>query len=230
MMVVFDLDDTLYKEADYVASGCQAVAKTIASRHPLLSTTELLETINSCASVADGFDALIAAVNNKYHNSLNIKDILTIYRTHFPDIHLDNVTEETLQNIVNQGFKLGLISDGRITAQMAKIRALGLNQYISEHNILISEAIGADKHFSLPFELMMRRNPSERQFVYIGDNPEKDFLWPNKLGWLTVMLLDKDKKNIHPQDFQNVNPYAAQFKISSLSELPQLLHKGDYVK
>ena len=135
---------------------------------------------------------------------------------------------------------MGMITDGRIQTQRLKIHALGLDKYIPEQNILISEATGADKHFSLPFDIMMRRNPGESRFVYVGDNPEKDFLWPNRLGWLTVMLLDTDGRNIHPQRIpadsrcyikgSTENLCEPTLRISHLSALPQLLHNGDYVK
>ena len=37
------------------------------------------------------------------------------------------------------------------------------------------------------------------RYVYVGDNPRKDFLAPNSLGWFTVGIRSSGR-NIHPQE------------------------------
>lgn len=65
----------------------------------------------------------------------------------------------------------------------------------------------------------MNRYPECRDFTYVGDNPRKDFIAPNALGWLTVCLKD-DGRNIHKQDFTSITALALPKKtIESLKEL-----------
>ena len=35
------------------------------------------------------------------------------------------------------------------------------------------------------------------EYFYVADNPKKDFIVPNKLGWRTVMIEDDQRKRIH---------------------------------
>lgn len=199
-MLVFDLDDTLYKEADYVASGCRAIAAAAHEACTLLSPAKALSIITGEASTAAGFDALLAEIQHLCPgNQFDIKALLKIYRFHKPDISLSPEVREVLGSLKRRGVCMGIITDGRTVSQRNKIEALGLMEFFRSENIIISEEIGADKKSPEPFSDMMRRNPGESHFVYVGDNPAKDFLWPNRLGWTTVMLLDTTGRNIFPQ-------------------------------
>lgn len=225
-MIVFDLDDTLYKEAEYVESGIRAVAAD-AEEAGIMTASQAYSLIKSASDTASGFDRLAAyALQSDKSEVFDIQQILAIYRNHTPDISLPPDVHMLMERLKSENKAMGLITDGRSIAQRSKIKALGLDRYISSDNILISQEIGADKRWPTAFEEIMRRNPEESSFVYVGDNPEKDFLWPNRLGWLTVMLLDTDHTNIHPQAIPSLNPdidYNARHFIKRLSELPQLL-------
>ena len=118
-----------------------------------------------------------------------------------------------------RGETLGLITDGRSNTQRAKIKALGLERFIEPRNILVSGETGFDKTHREPFDMIMMRNPAERRYVYVGDNSAKDFIWPNKLGWLTVQLDDADGVNIHPQSSDRPAAFLPQRHIGSLSQL-----------
>lgn len=229
-MIVFDLDDTLYKEADYVASGFRHVVNELVCRS-LLNSDDARTLLDSSEPVSDIFDRILSMVGNPA--KLAITDILAIYRAHYPEISLDAETEQTLLEFNRLGYRMGIITDGRIVAQQNKIDALNLGQFINPANILISEAIGADKHSAKPFRTIMERNPDQQEFWYIGDNPEKDFYWPNKLGWKTVMLRDDSNRNIlNQRQILSKTPadHHATHTIPSLSLLPHLLHNGYYVK
>lgn len=246
-MIVFDLDDTLYKEADYVKSGVDAVCNRIISRG-LLSSDEATRICKTAKDTAGAFDALITEISARHGQELlTINDILKIYRNHMPSLKLDKVTEKALTELHRAGNEMGIITDGRSVTQRNKIKALGLDRFFRPQNILISEETGASKHDRIAFERMMELNPSEKTFTYVGDNPYKDFLWPNRLGWYTVMLRDNDGRNIHPQPKENTytteidhsdsentsydntespdltNLYLAKSTINSLSDLPGLI-------
>ena len=49
----------------------------------------------------------------------------------------------------------------------------------------------------------MKRYPECHDFTYVGDNPRKDFIAPNALGWQTVCLKD-DGRNIHRQRVDDI--------------------------
>ena len=198
-MIVFDLDDTLFPEIDYVHSGYRAIGREL-ERHGIMSENE-----------AVGF--LMASDNTAW--------MVDTYRYHTPDICLGKVTESTLAGLRDKGITLGIITDGRSATQRAKIKALGLDRFIHADNIVVSSEIGADKTSELPFITIAERNPNERMFMYVGDNPAKDFRWPNSMGWDTVMLLDKGR-NIHSQRINVPPDYRAHHTISSITEIALL--------
>lgn len=223
--VIFDLDDTLYKEHDYVASGCNAVAETLAARYHQSALT-LHQIINCQSDTSTGFDALISFLRAKGNKAVSIAEILEIYRNHEPTLELPDDTKIVLQQLQSKpDIAIGLITDGRSAGQRAKIRSLGLDKIFPPQNIIISEEIGADKHTRVPFELIqqkLRKQFSISQFVYVGDNPRKDFHWPNQLGWLTIQLLDPMRENIKPP-ITVEGVFAAKTSINSLAELPRTL-------
>lgn len=224
-MIVFDLDDTLYKESEYVDSGIRAVAVD-AEKSGVMSAQDAYGLIKRAPDTASGFDRLAAeSLDLELSEPFDIQRMLAVYRFHTPQISLPTESRELLDYLKNEGINLGIITDGRSETQRAKIMALGLDKYIPDRNILISQEVGADKHWPTAWELMMRNNCEERQFVYVGDNPAKDFYWPNRLGWQTVMLLDTTHRNIHPQIVEGAMAGSqASRTITTLSELIDVTH------
>lgn len=229
-MIVFDLDDTLYKEAEYVDSGIRAVAIE-AGKIGIMTEQDAYNLVKNAPDTATGFDLIAAKAFELIPpgNVFDIQRMLAIYRSHIPQLSLTTETADLLENLKNTGINLGLITDGRSITQRGKITALGLEKYMPSKNILISQEIRADKHQPVPFQEMMKRNPAEKGYVYVGDNPEKDFLWPNRLGWQTVMLLDTEGKNIHTQVLAGTDSEQTAHKlISNISELPTVLDSSRY--
>lgn len=213
--IAFDLDDTLYKERDYVKSGYRAVAESIARNHD----TSADDLLSYMVSSSDPFDALLQMFGSEY----SISDFLEIYRSHVPVLSMSTDTRELLKSLKESGCQLGIITDGRSISQRNKIIALGLDYYIPQDNIFISEEIGSDKTTPNPFELFKLKVKAS-SYYYIGDNPLKDFFWPNKLGWTSLMLRDTENLNIHPQSFAGQDKaYKPKFIIENIKQLCQLL-------
>lgn len=224
-MFATDLDDTLYREIDYVMSGYRAIADELERAH-IMRSSEVVEVLETAENTWHGLDNLAARIwqahpDTKYSS---VDWMLDIYRNHTPDIRLMPEVRETLENISNAGHKIGIITDGRSSTQRAKIEALGLLDLISPENIIISSEVGGDKTTRLPFDKMISNNPHEKQFVYLGDNPAKDFRWPNAMGWTTVELKDCDGKNIHPQSIEVPDNFKAKYIIT---DFPDILNVSD---
>lgn len=90
---------------------------------------------------------------------------------------------------------------------------------INKGRAVISEDFGSEKPALANFEYFINRYPECHDFTYVGDNPRKDLIAPNALGWLNVCLKD-DGRNIHKQDFTSITAQALPKKtIESLKEL-----------
>ena len=211
-MTVFDLDDTLFKERDFVTSSFRVIARE-ADRRGIISYEKALAILCAGRDGGMAFSSLAEEVAARAPGcGLTEEWMVNTYRTHTPDIKLDDATESVLAALRERGETLGLITDGRSNTQRAK-------RFIEPRNILVSGETGFDKTHREPFDMIMMRNPAERRYVYVGDNSAKDFIWPNKLGWLTVQLDDADGVNIHPQSSDRPAAFLPERHIGSLSQL-----------
>lgn len=204
-VICFDLDDTLYKEIDYLESAYKEIAEYVG--HPEV-TDQMLDWYQSGENA---FKKLIEF----YNLTLSIADLLKIYREHYPDIHLDEGVKEFLVSLKEDGAKLGLISDGRSLTQRNKIKALGLEGFFDIE--IISEEFGSEKPCLKNYQAVMDKFPERKLFVYVGDNTAKDFWAPNQLGWRTVCLA-QDKRSIHRQDMSLGKEYMPERVITNLKD------------
>lgn len=217
-VVVFDLDDTLYKEIDYLKSAYREIASLV---YPVLKADYkdenavyhwMMENYQKGRNV---FDELL-----HYLLPFEKQELLQIYREHKPAIALSEETVEVLEILKKEGYVLGLITDGRSLTQRNKIEALGLDKYIETSLILISEETGFCKPSLESIQYVMKLYPGA-SYVYVGDNPQKDFYGPNQLGWMTICLKN-DGRNIHPQE-EVEEAYRAQVSIENLKEIIKYL-------
>jgi len=185
--VVFDLDDTLFRERDYVRSGFAAVGESL--RRQVGRRTDF------AGWMWRRFDSgrrenVIDALNAHFRLGLSRRDIRRLvetYRRHRPRMRPCRGVEDLLRRMRRRGYKLGLLSDGYLPAQRLKLAALGLDRHFDA--VIFTEDLGRRAWKPSPegFEKMRRRLRVPRAVcAYVADNPAKDFLAPNRLGWLTI--------------------------------------------
>jgi len=200
---VFDLDDTLYSERNFEKSGIEFVYHNLSIKHISLETI-LNNRENWIEQIIDGSN-----------NQITLQIVLDIYRNHFPSIQLYNDAKVFLEKLLSQGIEMSLITDGRSITQRNKLRALGIESFFK--NIVISEEVNSEKPSEYNFRMVMYNKIAEN-YIYIADNPKKDFITPNKLGWTSICLLDRGH-NVHEQVFTNSIEYNPHFKIKSFNEI-----------
>ena len=222
-VVCFDLDDTLYKEIDYLKSAYREIASYAAdycrgcSDSPIILSVKAYEAM--LLAYKEGQNAF-ERLNAFLGINLPISQYLQIYRMHKPNIRLSESVVSVLNLLKSSECIIGLITDGRSVQQRNKMEALGLNRWIMDEDIVISEEFGSEKPTSANYEYFMKRYPECDEFIYIGDNLKKDFIAPNALRWLTVCLKD-DGRNIHKQDFTSVSTKAMpKIIIDDIMNLP----------
>jgi len=187
--VVFDLDDTLSDERDYVRSGFAHVARS-AGRTDAESAALLawLWDAFEAGVRGDTFDRLLVAFPD-LAGRLTRDDLVAAYRGHEPDIALAAGVEPVLDELRRRGLRLGVLSDGPAASQAAKARALGLERWFDP--IVLTGALGPEfgKPATAGFERIEgawdERGPA---LAYVADNPEKDFIGPRRLGWATIRI------------------------------------------
>jgi len=217
--VVFDLDDTLYKEVDYVKSAYRYIAGMICRRG------EWPDEVYGCLldSYFKGLNAL-DEVNRVFGFDVGKEEFLGWYRSHNPSLALPADTLVTLEKLKGCGVRMGLMTDGRSVTQRNKIKAMGLSAYIPDRYTVISEEFGSEKPSEANYRYFMDLCGDESGFVYVGDNPQKDFITANGLGWQTVGLRDNGC-NIHRQQFID-EVHEPQLWIERLSQIVEIVKTG----
>ena len=175
--VIFDLDDTLYNEIDYVKSGFRAAAKVMSG---VENAYEKLY-----AAFSEKKSAIDEVLKNEGITDEETKNkCVRAYREQIPDIALSPEVSELLEKLKKDNIKIGIITDGRPEGQRNKIKALGLEKYADE--IIITDEIGGvmfRKPNDISFRIMQRRlNVPFNRMIYVGDNTGKDFIAPKQLG------------------------------------------------
>lgn len=185
--VVFDLDDTLYSEKEYVRSGYQKIAEVLPE---VENAAEKLWTLFETKKPA--IDELLKMENIQ---SEEVKRAcLHAYRYQIPDIRLYDGVAEMLKEFRKKGLKLGIITDGRPEGQRAKLQVLGLEKMV-DYIIVTDEFGGSEfrKPNPIAFQTMKEKLGVEyNEMCYVGDNIKKDFIAPQQLGMRSIRFLNKD--------------------------------------
>ena len=185
--VVFDLDDTLYSEKEYVRSGYRKIAEVLPE---VENVAEKLWTLFETKRPA--IDELLKMENIQPEE---VKQAcLHVYRHQIPDIHLYEGVAEMLKEFRENNLKLGIITDGRPEGQRAKLQVLGLEKLV-DHIIVTDEFGGPEfrKPNPIAFQTMKEKLGVEyNEMCYLGDNIKKDFIVPQQLGMRSIRFLNKD--------------------------------------
>ena len=222
--VVFDLDDTLYDELDYCRSGFKAVAESIADLPNAPSAKRVFDRLwkqFTAGNRTKTFDAALDDLGISYDDQI-IQKLIKTYRSHKPEIKLPADSAKVLRQL-SRKYTLALLTDGFLPAQKLKVQALGIEKYFT--CIVYTEELGRNcwKPSPVGFEkLMQTLNAKPQAIAYVADNQMKDFIAPNKLGFLTIQITRPAR--IHTSTSEAPHA-AAQYVIRKISQLPTLLEK-----
>lgn len=228
---ILDLDDTLYKEIDFVHSAFCHIDRLLVADYGCTAGEAkriMLEALVNDKNSFDELDAHLKAHGIDIPNSINW--MLEEYRYHIPQIYLSDDAYNFVKGLDERDVEMFIVTDGRSVTQRNKIRALGLDEFIPPENIFISEEVGEDKTSATAFLKIMKRYDDvglldDVRFVFVGDNPGKDFVVGNSYFYPTVMLLD-DGSNIHSQSIRGLpNGYKPRIKVKTLSSILKLVDK-----
>ena len=222
--VVFDLDDTLYNEIDYCRSGFCAVSRFLAETCTSQSAELIFNAFweqftagNHTTTFNSALDDLGIAYDTDF-----IVNLIKVYRDHKPNITLPDDSRDVLC-MLKKKYTLALLTDGFLPAQQLKVEALGIEKFFK--SIMYTEQLGRQfwKPSTVGFEKLLKTlNAKSDNTVYIADNEKKDFIAPNKLGFLTIQLLRPCR--LHTES--GADPAAAaKAQIHKISELPTFLEQ-----
>ena len=209
MIVVFDLDDTLYNEMDFVKSGFKAVSLLFSDSSYVYNS---LLTIFSEFGSGTTFNRLL----DDFNTDVSVQDCIEVYRNHDPDIMLSQENDDLL-NELSKEYTLGVLTDGNALVQKKKFAKLGLDKYIDM--VVFSGEYGLCKP-DISLYKRFHKKYGDQDYVYVADNLKKDFVATNKLNWNSIHYRNPNGVYINESPPENGSP---NYSIRVLSELKEYL-------
>jgi len=212
MILVFDLDDTLYDEMTFVRSGFSKVSEYLEKKYRVPPRESFALMLNLLRQNGRGrvFNDLLS---NYGLSQGNIKKCLSIYRSHEPAISLYEEADDCLNRF--KGIPKYIVTDGNKLVQENKIKALNLGQRVKFS--FITHRYGRIHSKPSPycfFKICEKEKCLPQQVIYVADNPGKDFVGIKPFGFITVRVLTGQYRNVSA-----AKAYQADYSINSLSEL-----------
>ncbi|WP_274629288.1 HAD family hydrolase [Arvimicrobium flavum] len=222
LTIIFDLDDTLYLERDYVRSGFAAVGDWLEQETGVGGFSASCQRLFDAGRRSRIFQKALVLHSIDPDPTL-VELLIGVYRSHSPAINLAPDAARYLETRRRTSLPSGLITDGPCGTQQRKVHALGIAEQLDLLVYTDALAPGCGKPHPRAFEVTEAwAAPTGLPLAYVADNPTKDFLTPRQRGWLSVQVARPER--VHLARAPNA-AYEAQATISSLDELEPCLQR-----
>lgn len=173
--VIFDLDDTLFDQRDYLAGAWKAVAAAAVEQG--LPEREFLVELQEVAREGSARGRIIdRALLRCGAGDVDVEPLVAAFLGFRPErLPLYPGVASTLTRLRASGVRTAVVTDGAVESQLAKIDALGLRELVDV--IVLSDELGRQfrKPDPAPMVDALRKLGVERAAaVVIGDRPDKD--------------------------------------------------------
>uniref|UniRef100_A0A7V4TFB5 HAD family hydrolase n=1 Tax=Candidatus Caldatribacterium saccharofermentans TaxID=1454753 RepID=A0A7V4TFB5_9BACT len=223
-LVLFDLDDTLYPESDFVFSGFRRVAQAVEEKfgieRSLVFGLLTREFFIDRRLVIDR----VLRVLGLYCEGL-VRELVELYRTHNPQISLYEDARIVIPILKEHQMMLGIVTDGHPVTQRLKVQALQIEEYFDKIVYTWELGLNCSKPSIVPFvKILTESSVSPKEAIFVGDNLEKDFKGPKDIGMKSVQVL---REGIYKNAVAPDQSYEPDFRIFSLTELFDIIRRLD---
>jgi putative hydrolase of the HAD superfamily len=210
-VLIFDLDDTLYlRSKPYISAAKKFLhelqisfkdfSALFKSSRPI-GEEEYLRRIRGEISERE----MKMVRTRRSFSALGIS-LTAEQALHFEDLYAKEGEKQSLlpeiQTFLNRakenGYFLGIITNGSAARQWKKYQNLTLSRWFPADHVLVSDEIGTDKPHTRLYRIAEDRWKLEPYNLwYIGDSYETDILGAKKAGWHAVWI---------PQEYTKIPP------------------------
>lgn len=123
------------------------------------------------------------------------------------DIEMFEGAGELIQELLNHGIEVGIITNGTLQHQQNKLQALMMDKLLPANRIFVSGAVGFDKP---DVQLFTHVNdqlgiPAER-CIYVGDSWRNDVVGATEANWTTIWF---NYRGAEPETLEHQPDYIA---------------------
>jgi putative hydrolase of the HAD superfamily len=185
---IFDLDDTLYPQSQWLDGAWKAVGGAAAGYgvDPDVLRPALVAAA-ACGSASGGIiDRALSVIGRP---DVPVPPLVDAFRRHRA-VRLSTFPGalEALSRL-GESLPLGLVTDGHPGIQRGKLRSLGLSDRFDA--VIFSDELGRDrrKPHPAPFRAVLRQlGVDAHTAVYIGDHPDKDIAGAASVGMPAIRV------------------------------------------
>ena len=184
--VIFDMDDTLFLEEDYVLSGFKEVSFFLNSKFGIdaKDSYQFLKNRFIKYGRKNIFNLLLNRnIKTLKDNNIDalIVNLVELYREHKPDIKLNSSVVSILKNIHHKKIKIVVATDGLASMQENKFYALGLDKLVD--SVVYCWNHDAAKPSKKCFQIALEAaGVGKENCIIVGDHPMNDIIPARILG------------------------------------------------
>ena len=196
--IIFDVDDTLYDLMEPFERAHKEIFQkdTAADCEELFKASRIYSDEAFCLSREGKLpkeDEFAYRIIKTYEDvglhveRDRVKQFEERYRYYQKHIHVPEEIVKILDFCVKNQVITGVLTNGTVANQGKKIKILGLDQWLKEETMFISDGVGYTKSDERAFKTVekeMRLNA--RDTWYIGDTFEVDVIGAKKAGWHVI--------------------------------------------
>ncbi|MDR0603977.1 MAG: HAD hydrolase-like protein [Bacteroidales bacterium] len=214
--IIFDLDDTLYPQIEYTRQ-CLLYSSSLIAKISNRNQSEIEHILNH---ILENKGIEYRHIYNDLFEQISfdgmpyLKDILAKFWQCQPILQLYESTYDVLNELKGK-FILALLTDGYEKTQEYKINNLQIRHFFD--SILITDSLGVKnrKPSVIPYSVMLNNiNIPACNCIYVGNDPNKDFVGAKQLGLKTIRINQGEYK-----DMKVSEKFNSEFIINSISEL-----------
>ena len=201
--VIFDLDNTLFDESTYF-NAVLTFFLSVIGRSDI--DIENLVYIGERLKKADYLGFLLKKMF-LYNNNMQQK-LFECYCNLNHQIRLKQDVVDTLKALKSLSFRLGIVTNGVVSAQKSKINCLSLSSFIDD--ITYAREFGAEfeKPHARPFhDICKKLDCDPVNAIFVGDHPINDIRGACNIGMQTCWLANPHFSNPKESDFVIKNIY-----------------------
>ena len=167
-LYVFDLDDTLYRETDYLFAAYRRIGEFLASGDAgrAREYTRFL-----CDSfVSDGRQGLFQRLLDRYQLKVPVEQLLDVLRSTDCPLELFATMRAVLDELVQSGKHVAVLTNGNLRQQQQKITNLKFAQLYPGIEIVYAATIASKPSPAAVLQLMAAYHTEAAQTIIIGDS------------------------------------------------------------
>ena len=167
-LYVFDLDDTLYRETDYLFAAYRKIGELLSSGEAERAQeyTRFL-----CDSfVSDGRQGLFQRLLDRYQLKVPVEQLLDVLRSTECPLELSATMRHVLDELVQSGKHVAVLTNGNPRQQQQKITNLKFAQLYPGIEIVYAATIASKPSPAAVLQLMAAYNTEAAQTIIIGDS------------------------------------------------------------